>query len=90
MIQGFPCRVADNLVSESRAIARYLVRKFGPNSTLIPPVSDIQASALFDAACSVEQANFDKPACTSPPAAASLVSNNVQPVAIVQERIFKP
>ena len=46
--------------AESRAIARYLVQKFGKESTLIPPTSDLIATAKFEAACSIEMANFEK------------------------------
>ncbi|TDL17178.1 glutathione S-transferase [Rickenella mellea] len=42
---------------ESRAICRYLVRKYGKGSTLIP--SDLHKQALFEAAASVEQNNFE-------------------------------
>ncbi|KZW02504.1 glutathione S-transferase [Exidia glandulosa HHB12029] len=44
---------------ESRAIARYLTLKYGNGSTLIPPASDLKALALFEAAASIEQADFD-------------------------------
>ena len=42
---------------ESRAIARYLVNKYGKDSGLIP--SDPKANALFEQAASIEAFNFD-------------------------------
>ncbi|KZW02495.1 glutathione S-transferase [Exidia glandulosa HHB12029] len=44
---------------ESRAIARYITLKYGKGSTLIPPTSDLQALAKFEAAASIEQSDFD-------------------------------
>ncbi|KAH0538973.1 hypothetical protein FGG08_004488 [Glutinoglossum americanum] len=45
---------------ESRAICRYLAIKYADQGTpLIPPQSDLQATALFEQAASVEQADFD-------------------------------
>ncbi|KAH7098213.1 glutathione S-transferase [Auriculariales sp. MPI-PUGE-AT-0066] len=45
---------------ESRAISRYVVAKYGKGSSLVPPASDFKATARFEIACSIEQANFDK------------------------------
>ncbi|KAH7098054.1 glutathione S-transferase [Auriculariales sp. MPI-PUGE-AT-0066] len=50
----------DFLLYESRAITKYAVSKYGNGSTLVPSPSDLEATARFDAACSIEQANFDK------------------------------
>ncbi|KAH7105005.1 glutathione S-transferase [Auriculariales sp. MPI-PUGE-AT-0066] len=47
-------------VYESRAISRYIVQKYGKGSSLLPPADDLRAVAAFEAAASVEQANFDK------------------------------
>ncbi|KAH7104866.1 glutathione S-transferase [Auriculariales sp. MPI-PUGE-AT-0066] len=47
-------------VFESRAICRYIVQKYGKDSTLLPPADDLKAVAAFEAAASSEQANFDK------------------------------
>jgi glutathione S-transferase len=45
---------------ESRAICRYLALKYADQGTpLIPPTTDIKATAIFEQAASVEQANFD-------------------------------
>jgi len=44
---------------ESRAIGRYLVYKYGKNSGLIPPISDLKAYTKFEIGASVEQADFD-------------------------------
>ncbi|KAI0075214.1 glutathione S-transferase-like protein [Panus rudis PR-1116 ss-1] len=48
-------------VYESRAIARYLVLKYGKESGLIPGLAtgDVKALAKFEQAASVETANFD-------------------------------
>ncbi|KAF7322218.1 Glutathione S-transferase-like protein [Mycena kentingensis (nom. inval.)] len=48
------------IVYESRAICRYLVHKYPDQGTqtLIPPVSDLEATARFEQAASVELANF--------------------------------
>ncbi|KAH7099212.1 glutathione S-transferase [Auriculariales sp. MPI-PUGE-AT-0066] len=48
------------ILTESRAITKYLVAKYGKGSSLLPPASDLEATARFDAAVSIEQANFDK------------------------------
>jgi len=51
------------LIYESRAIAKYLARKFtaqGPK--LIPDEGDFVAYGLFEQACSVEMSYFDAPA----------------------------
>ncbi|KAH7106510.1 glutathione S-transferase [Auriculariales sp. MPI-PUGE-AT-0066] len=48
------------ILTESRAISRYIVMKHGKGSTLLPPADDIKAIALFEAACSIEVANFDQ------------------------------
>ncbi|THH04270.1 hypothetical protein EW145_g5645 [Phellinidium pouzarii] len=42
---------------ESRAIARYVVAKYGPNSGLIPS-GDLRKIALFEQAVSIEGGNF--------------------------------
>lgn len=47
------------LLYESRAISRYLTLKYGKGSSLLPPTSDLQATARFEAAASIEQADFD-------------------------------
>ncbi|OJT12914.1 Glutathione S-transferase [Trametes pubescens] len=44
---------------ESRAIARYLVLKYGDVGALIPDPADLQKTALFEQAASVETSNFD-------------------------------
>lgn len=44
---------------ESRAIGRYLTLKYGKGSPLLPPTSDLKATGLFEAAASIEQADFD-------------------------------
>ena len=46
------------ILFESRAIARYLAAKH-PGPPLLPPASDLHASARFEQAASVEQADFD-------------------------------
>ncbi|KAG8741698.1 hypothetical protein FRC10_002571 [Ceratobasidium sp. 414] len=46
-------------VYESRAIARYLVAKYGKGSPLLPPPSDFKAYGLFEQAASVEYSSFD-------------------------------
>ncbi|KAI9855343.1 MAG: hypothetical protein M1813_009801 [Trichoglossum hirsutum] len=48
------------ILYESRAICRYLALKYADQGTpLIPPTTDIKATAIFEQAASVEQANFD-------------------------------
>jgi len=45
---------------ESRAIGRYIATKYAVQGTPpIPPPSDLQVTALFDQALSIEQSNFD-------------------------------
>ncbi|CAK5271328.1 unnamed protein product [Mycena citricolor] len=44
---------------ESRAIARYVVAKYGNGSTLVPDPKDIAATAKFEQAVSIENNNFD-------------------------------
>ncbi|KAJ7250750.1 glutathione S-transferase [Mycena rebaudengoi] len=44
---------------ESRAIGRYLVAKYGRGSGLVPDPTDIEASAKFEQAASIENNNFD-------------------------------
>ncbi|QRV93599.1 glutathione S-transferase [Ceratobasidium sp. AG-Ba] len=44
---------------ESRAIARYLVTKYGKDSNLMPKPNDLGAYALFEQAASVECTAFD-------------------------------
>jgi len=48
--------------TESRAICRFLVLKYGMNAAapLIPPTSDLAATARFEIAASIETSNFDK------------------------------
>ncbi|QRV78843.1 glutathione S-transferase [Ceratobasidium sp. AG-Ba] len=46
-------------IYESRAIARYLVVKYGKDSGLIPPTSDVKAYGLFEQAASIEYSAFD-------------------------------
>jgi glutathione S-transferase len=49
-----------NKYPESRAICRYISTKYaGQGTSLIPPPTDLKATALFEQAASVEQANFD-------------------------------
>ncbi|KAJ1305662.1 hypothetical protein OPQ81_000657 [Rhizoctonia solani] len=48
---------------ESRAIARYLVAKYGKDSTLVPSPKDLKAYGLFEQAASIEYSSFD-PAAT--------------------------
>jgi glutathione S-transferase len=47
---------------ESRAISRYLIAKYGKDSSLLPPPSDLKASGLFEQAASIEYSIFDPPA----------------------------
>ena len=47
------------IVYESRAIARYLALKYGGIGKLIPDPTDVQKTALFEQAASVEASNFD-------------------------------
>lgn len=63
------------ILYESRAIARYIARKYADQGTpnLIPDFNDLQAWALFEQAYSNEVANFENFA-----------------VKIVLEKIFKP
>ncbi|KAG8685040.1 hypothetical protein FRC11_011209 [Ceratobasidium sp. 423] len=49
-------------IFESRAIARYLVAKYAPNSPLLPSPSDPKAYGLFEQAASIEYSTFDPPA----------------------------
>ncbi|CAK5274990.1 unnamed protein product [Mycena citricolor] len=44
---------------ESRAISRYLVAQHGNGSTLVPDPKNIQATALFEQAMSMENNHFD-------------------------------
>ena len=45
---------------ESRAIARYVASKYrNQGNSLLPDPSDIQATALFEQAASIETSNFD-------------------------------
>ena len=46
---------------EARAIARYLVRKYKPESALVPSMDDLKKYALFEQAMSVEAFNFAFP-----------------------------
>ncbi|KAF7874085.1 hypothetical protein EAF04_002757 [Stromatinia cepivora] len=48
------------LIYESRAICKYLARKYADKGTkLIPADGDLKAYGLFEQACSIEQAYFD-------------------------------
>jgi glutathione S-transferase len=47
-------------VYESRAICRYLTLKYGKESALMPPASDVKATAIFEQAVNSEAFNFDK------------------------------
>ncbi|QRV78833.1 glutathione S-transferase [Ceratobasidium sp. AG-Ba] len=49
-------------VYESRAIARYVVAKYGKGSALLPPPTDVKPYALFEQAASIEYSAFDPPA----------------------------
>ncbi|KAB5591145.1 hypothetical protein CTheo_5396 [Ceratobasidium theobromae] len=49
-------------IYESRAIARYLVAKYSPNSSLLPSPTDPKAYGLFEQAESIEYSSFDPPA----------------------------
>ncbi|CAE6455670.1 hypothetical protein ACGC1H_005795 [Rhizoctonia solani] len=49
-------------IYESRAISRYLVAKYAPDSSLLPKASDAKAYGLFEQAASVEYSTFDPPA----------------------------
>lgn len=44
---------------ESRAIARYLALQYGGVGTLIPDPADVQKTARFEQAASVEMSNFE-------------------------------
>ncbi|KAF8206105.1 glutathione S-transferase [Mycena galopus ATCC 62051] len=44
---------------ESRAIGRYVVAKYGKGSSLVPDPKDIEATAKFEQAVSIENNNFD-------------------------------
>ncbi|CAE6452723.1 unnamed protein product [Rhizoctonia solani] len=46
-------------IYESRAIARYLVAKYGKGSPLLPSPSDPKAYGLFEQAASIEYSSFD-------------------------------
>ncbi|CAE7227501.1 unnamed protein product [Rhizoctonia solani] len=49
-------------IYESRAIARYLVAKYGKGSPLLPDASNIKEYGLFEQAASIEYSTFDPPA----------------------------
>ncbi|KAJ1305638.1 hypothetical protein OPQ81_000635 [Rhizoctonia solani] len=49
-------------IFESRAIARYLVAKYAPDSALLPSPSNPKAYGLFEQAASIEYSTFDPPA----------------------------
>ncbi|CAE7085081.1 unnamed protein product [Rhizoctonia solani] len=51
-------------IYESRAIARYLVAKYGKDSPLLPNPSDVKAYGSFEQAASIEYSAFDQPAHT--------------------------
>lgn len=63
-------------VYESRAIARYIALKFGGVGKLIPAQSDVQKTALFEQAASIETSNFD-------PSASGLAFENIFKVYVV-------
>ena len=44
---------------ESRAIARYLALKYGGIGKIVPDPSDVQKTALFEQAASIELSNFE-------------------------------
>jgi len=44
---------------ESRAIATYIVLKYGSHTGLVPPTSDVEAHAKYANAISIEAFNFD-------------------------------
>ncbi|RDX40995.1 glutathione S-transferase C-terminal-like protein [Lentinus brumalis] len=46
---------------ESRAICRYIALKYGGIGKLIPDPADVQKTALFEQAASIETSNFDPP-----------------------------
>ena len=54
--------LSPSVMTESRAICRFLVLKYGMNAAapLIPPTSDLAATARFETAASIETSNFDK------------------------------
>lgn len=61
-------------VYESRAICKYIERKYkGQGTLLMPEETDLKGYALFEQACSVELCHFDPPAAR-----------------IALEKIFKP
>ena len=47
------------ILFESRAICRYLALKYGGVGTLVPSSADLQKTALFEQAASVETSDFD-------------------------------
>ncbi|QRV78842.1 glutathione S-transferase [Ceratobasidium sp. AG-Ba] len=49
-------------IYESRAIGRYLTAKYGKDSGLLPPSTDVKAYGLFEQAASIEYSSFDPPA----------------------------
>ncbi|KAM5539528.1 hypothetical protein V8D89_006800 [Ganoderma adspersum] len=48
-------------VFESRAICRYLALRYGGLGTLVPPQSDVEGTARFEQAASVEVCDFQGP-----------------------------
>ena len=52
---------ADFEVFESRAICRYLALKYGGLGTLVPLQSDVEGTARFEQAASVEVCDFQGP-----------------------------
>lgn len=50
------------ILYESCAICRYIAAKYPAQGTSLIPTADLKASAIFEQAASVEQANFDPPA----------------------------
>ncbi|ELU45260.1 hypothetical protein AG1IA_00711 [Rhizoctonia solani AG-1 IA] len=45
---------------ESRAICRYLIAKYAPESELLPNPSDVKKYGLFEQAASIEYSSFDR------------------------------
>ena len=46
---------------ELRAIVRYLVRKYAPQSSIVPSSDDLQRYGLFEQAMSIEAFDFGPP-----------------------------
>ncbi len=53
--------VTDTPCLESRAICKYIAVKYQqPGTTLVPPASDLEATALFDQAMLTEISHYEK------------------------------